>query len=71
MLTEGLRLLAVGMVSVFAFLTLMVGAMRLSAAVCAKLEAYFPEKTPPAPPGATGDSEAEIALAIAVARTRG
>ena len=72
MITEGLRLLVVGMVSVFAFLMLMVIAMRVSAAVCAKLEGFFPEKTPPAPPPATGGStEAEIALAIAVAKTRG
>ena len=59
--------MAVGMVSVFAFLTLMVAAMRVSAVVCAKLESFFPEKTP----AAAGSTEAEIALAIVLAKTRG
>ena len=71
MMTEGLRLMAVGMVSVFAFLTLMVAAMRVSAAVCAKLESFFPEKATPLSSTAEGNTEAEIALAIAVAKTRG
>lgn len=71
MITEGLRLLVVGMVSVFAFLMLMVIAMRVSAAVCAKLECFFPKKMPPAPLAAGGNTEAEIALAVAVAKTRG
>jgi len=71
MITEGLRLLVVGMVSVFAFLMLMVIAMRVSAVVCAKLECFFPKKTPPAPLATGGNTEAEIALAVAVAKTRG
>lgn len=73
MLLEGVRLMAVGMFTVFAFLTLLVGVMKASAAFFAANAHRFPEAEPASArssrSGATGaaGNEDEIAVAIAVA----
>ena len=66
MVLEGVRLMAVGMFTVFAFLTLLVGAMHAMAAFVAANADRFPEEAPE-PTGAARSNEGEIALAIAVA----
>jgi len=63
MLMEGVRLMMVGMFTVFAFLTLLVGLMKASAAFFEANAHRFPDAAPDAPRG----SEAELALALALA----
>ncbi len=46
MIPEGLRLMAVGMFTVFAFLTLLVGLMNASAVFFERFSDRFPEDTP-------------------------
>ena len=67
---EGLRLMTVGMFTVFAFLTLLVGLMKASAAFFEANAHRFPEDEPAAvKPRASNNSknEEEVAVAIAVA----
>lgn len=69
MIMEGVQLMAVGMFTVFAFLTLLVGLMKASSAFFETFSDRFPEPRAADAGERTGD-EAEIALAIAVAATR-
>lgn len=66
MFLEGVRLMAVGMLTVFAFLTLLVGVMKASAAFFAANAHLFPEEEPEGMGPARTDDE-ELALAIALA----
>ena len=70
---EGVRLMAVGMFTVFAFLTLLVGIMKASAAFFEANAHRFPEAEPAGSaskrPNRAGNDD-EIALAIALARAR-
>ena len=67
MIQEGVRLMVVGMFTVFAFLTLLVGMMKLSAAFFEANAHLFPEAD--ADDSASGNSriDEEVAIAIAVA----
>ncbi len=73
MIVEGFRLMAVGMLTVFAFLTLLVGLMNCSALFFEKFADRFPEPEPDgsakARTGNTGQDE-EIALVLALAQAR-
>jgi sodium pump decarboxylase gamma subunit len=73
MITEGLRLMAVGMFTVFAFLTLLVGLMKVSAAFFEKFADRFPEEAlgESAVARLGNDSEVALALAVAEAHRRG
>lgn len=73
MLTEGFRLMAVGMFTVFAFLTLLVGMMRASAAFFEANAHRFPEAEPsdPRPARAGNEEELAVVLALAEAARRG
>jgi sodium pump decarboxylase gamma subunit len=65
MLAEGLQLMLVGMATVFAFLTLLVGLMAGSARF---FEAYgdrFSEPEAADPAGGTADTQEEIAVVLA------
>ena len=66
MLMDGLRLMAVGMITVFAFLSLLVGMMSASAAFFEANAHRFPDDADDAPTTGTGNNE-EIAIALAVA----
>jgi Na+-transporting methylmalonyl-CoA/oxaloacetate decarboxylase gamma subunit len=66
MMMEGVRLMAVGMLTVFAFLTLLVGVMKVSAAFFAANAHLFPEEAPEGT-GTPRTDEGELALAIALA----
>ena len=66
MVGEGLRLMMVGMTTVFAFLLFLVVAIRLSARALGGLSAYFPEKPDTAPARVSSD-DSEVAVALAVA----
>ncbi|MCP4907823.1 MAG: OadG family protein [bacterium] len=69
MMLEGLHLMAVGMFTVFGFLTLLVGLMKGSAAFFEANAHRFPEDEPAAGPQRSNPpkSDEEIALAIALA----
>jgi sodium pump decarboxylase gamma subunit len=67
MITEGLRLMAVGMFTVFAFLTLLVGLMKASAAFFEKFADRFPEEASGESKVVRSGNDGEIALALAVA----
>lgn len=73
MLTEGFRLMAVGMFTVFAFLTLLVVMMRASAAFFEANAHRFPEAEPDdaRPARAGNDEELAVVLALAEAARRG
>jgi Na+-transporting methylmalonyl-CoA/oxaloacetate decarboxylase gamma subunit len=73
MMQEGMRLMAVGMFTVFAFLTLLVGLMRGSAAFFEANAHRFPEDAPEdARSGRSGnDEEVAVVLALAEALRRG
>lgn len=69
MIDVGLIIMAIGMLVVFAFLTIMVVSMRLMSSLILK---FFPEKEEPAPVRAKAISagdDAELAVAIAAAYT--
>ena len=76
MVSEGVLLMAVGMLMVFVFLGLLVGLMQGSAAFFAAFGARFPEPQP-APsgratsPGAENDEEIAIVLAAVEAHRLG
>ncbi len=71
MLAEGFRLMAVGMVTVFAFLTLLVGLMHASAAFFEANAHRFPDDEPDAASGnrknSAGDEEIAVAIVLAMA----
>ena len=67
MILEGLRLMAVGMFTVFAFLTLLVGVMKGSAVFFERFADRFPEDTPQESKAIQAGNDAEVALAIVVA----
>ncbi len=75
MISDGLIIMAVGMLVVFAFLALMVISMRSMSSLVLK---FFPEKEEPAPvrkaapasaPAPAASDDAELAVAIAAAYT--
>ena len=66
MLMEGVRLMAVGMFTVFAFLTLLVGLMKVMAAFFEANAHRFPEDVPAETTPARAD-DGDVALAIALA----
>jgi sodium pump decarboxylase gamma subunit len=67
MISEGLRLMAVGMFTVFAFLTLLVGLMKGSAAFFEKFADRFPDEASGESVAVRSGNNGEIALALAVA----
>lgn len=76
MMEEGVRLMAVGMFTVFAFLSLMVGVMKASAAFFEANAHRFPEDEAPAQKSIAGnqsknDQEIAVAIALAEAMRRG
>ena len=64
---EGVRLMVVGMTTVFAFLGLLVAAMHLQAAVVAR---WLTDDDAPRPPPPGGDDDAELAVVLAVVAAR-
>jgi oxaloacetate decarboxylase gamma subunit len=68
MIDDGLIIMAVGMLVVFAFLAIMVFSMRFMSGFILK---FFPEKEEPLPVRArtAGSNDAEVAVAIAAAYT--
>ena len=73
MILEGVRLMVVGMLTVFAFLTLLVALMRVSAAFFEAQAHRFPEDEGGASqrmPGG-GDEEVAVVLAVVEALRRG
>lgn len=76
MIEEGVRLMVVGMFTVFAFLSLMVGVMKASAAFFEANAHRFPEdvRAPSRSRGANqsrNDEEIAVAIALAEAMRRG
>jgi sodium pump decarboxylase gamma subunit len=73
MLIEGVRLMFVGMFTVFAFLTLLVGLMKMSAAFFEANAHRFPEDEPAEarPNRSNNDEEIAVAIAVAEAMRRG
>ena len=72
MITEGLRLMAVGMFTVFAFLTLLVGLMNASALFFEKFADRFAEETkgdPASKRASQAGHDDEIALALVLAQS--
>jgi sodium pump decarboxylase gamma subunit len=67
MLLEGLRLMAVGMVTVFVFLSLLVGLMQGSAAFFAAFAHRFPDADLDDPSIDESGADVEVAIAIAAA----
>jgi sodium pump decarboxylase gamma subunit len=67
MMEEGLRLMAVGMFTVFAFLTLLVGMMKGSAVFFERFADSFPEEAVGASAAAQSGNDGEVALALAIA----
>ncbi len=67
MLAEGVRLMAVGMVTVFAFLTILVALMSAQAAFFAAFGDRFADATPG---GEDADEEAVLALVLAAAHAK-
>ena len=72
MLMEGVRLMAVGMFTVFAFLTLLVGLMKAMAAFFEANAHRFPEEAPAeAKPARSDDGDVALAIALADAMRNG
>ena len=73
MMMEGVRLMFVGMFTVFAFLTLLVGLMKMSAAFFEANAHRFPEDEPmeTRPNRSNNDEEIAVAIAVAEAMRRG
>ena len=78
MIMDGVVLMLVGMLVVYLFLTLMVFVMKGQAIFFSKFAHWFPEEAPvqsvkkaavKAGAGAAGSHDAEVALAVAVAKT--
>ena len=68
MIVEGFRLMAVGMLTVFAFLTLLVCLMKASALFFEKFADRFPEEAIGDPAEARAGNHEEVALALALAQ---
>ena len=66
MLNDGIIIMAVGMLVVFLFLSIMVFSMRAMSGIILK---HFPEPDPPASfkRSSSGSNDAELAVAIAMA----
>ncbi len=72
MLADGIRLMAVGMVTVFGFLTILVAVMAGQSAFFAFFEERFRDAAPlPGTTPAEGDDEVALAIAIAHAKRVG
>ncbi len=72
LLDEGLVMVVIGMGTVFVFLCVMVWAMDLMSACVAQLNKWFPEAVPePAKRPVAASDDAAVALAIAVAASKG
>lgn len=73
MMLEGVRLMAVGMFTVFAFLSLLVGIMTVMASLIEANAHRFPEDPPQGrpPDDGRGDDDVALALALAEAMRRG
>ena len=67
MMLEGLRLMAVGMFTVFAFLSLLVCLMKGSAVFFEKFAHRFPEEAAAESAAAQLENDGAVALALAVA----
>lgn len=71
MLVEGFRLMAVGMFTVFAFLTMLVGLMHVSSAFFEANAHRFPDEDADASPNdrenSARDEEVAVAIVLAVA----
>ena len=67
MMLEGVRLMAVGMFTVFAFLGLLVGIMNAMASLIEANAHRFPEEPPKVRPTAAGRGDDDVALALALA----
>ena len=67
MMLEGVRLMAVGMFTVFAFLSLLVGIMSAMASLVEANAHRFPEEPPEVRPPAAGRGDDDVALALALA----
>jgi len=67
MILEGLRLMAVGMFTVFAFLALLVGVMKGSAIFFERFADRFPEDAPQESTARQAGNDGEVALALVVA----
>jgi len=70
MLMDGVRLMIVGMLMVFAFLGLLVGLMRASTVFFETFAHRFPEAAPPGSQAAHAERNEEIAVVLAVAEAR-
>ena len=71
LMMQGLVLMAIGMITVFVFLVLMIAAMSGSAAFFRKFAHLFPEQTSAAPrKSAPADPVAEIAVALAAIKSK-
>ena len=76
MVSDGVLLMTVGMVTVFAFLGLLVVVMGASSAFFAAFADRFPEPASPSPgraasPGASNDEEIAVVLAAVAAHRQG
>ncbi len=73
MISEGFRLMVVGMFTVFAFLTLLVGMMKASAVFFERFADSFPDEpsVPKAPTPSSNDAEIALVLSVAEAYRRG
>ncbi|MDK2858190.1 MAG: oxaloacetate decarboxylase (Na+ extruding) subunit gamma [Verrucomicrobiota bacterium] len=67
---QGLVLMVVGMVTVFSFLILLVGAMIAAASFFAKFAHLFPEEQIKVKPSAAVDPGVDIAIALAAIRAK-
>ena len=65
MMLEGVRLMAVGMLTVFTFLTLLVALMHASARFFAAHAERFPDPVSDPDPGAGDESDRALAIALA------
>ena len=68
MVLEGLKLMTVGMFTVFAFLTLLVGLMKASALFFEANAHRFPQEKPEADGNAPVGQDTEIAIVLAIAQ---
>ncbi len=71
MMLEGVRLMAVGMFTVFAFLILLVGLIKLSAVFFDANAHWFSEDEPVGADGSNDDAEIAVAIVLAEAKRRG
>ena len=68
LLSDGVSLMLIGMGTVFVFLTILIGAMKVNEKFLNFIGKYFPEETPQNNiPKQTNKNDEEIAIAIACA----